>query len=241
MKALLNQLGIEAQEGRHIFEYEPVTFDWWDELYSLNYEIELIFGEEANIFLFYFVPDSEGFVERSLILVSEFDVNQDQLLQALISEEVKDIIFKDNVLDYDENQGGYLLPSTDLVLQAVDFFMTQLKNKAYLEHSELASVKDSFEDFDYELGDIFSHLVAMYFMNHDDVKAKAIEESLSYAQQMEGEHYIDALKADVDFLQSEEGEIIKKRIIAEQEELTENDFAQFISSIIDYNASEAPS
>lgn len=241
MEALLTQLGIEAREGRHIFEYEAVQLDWWEKEYPVNYEIELIFGDDADIFLFYFVPDTEGVVERSLILVAETAKDSEALINGLLAEEAKTAMVPNDTLTFDEEQGGYLIENLTIVQQVMKAFMALLSNTAAVAHSPLPNADEvekteagSFSD--YEVGAIFSHFVSMYFMNTKELDQEVIHNYLQFAQEMEGLGYIEAIQQDAQVVLAEESAPLQQTLLEEHEEL-QNQKAQldaFAQYIIDF-------
>lgn len=222
MKELLSQLAITVNEGRHIFEYEAIQLDWWDQTHPINYEIELIFGDDANILLFYFVPHIEGIVERSLILVVETSREDDTLLDSLLAEEVKNEVFPNTDLTYDEDEGGFHLTDMQQAIQAVSHFMNQLSEEATVMHSELPEAELADDSaVEYEVGDTISHFIAMYFMNNESPDQQTITSYLQFAEEVEGTDYTVFIKQDIQQLQAENN-TLRDQLINGQEELTEN-------------------
>lgn len=226
MKELLSQLAITVNEGRHIFEYEAIQLDWWDKEHPINYEIELIFGEDATILLFYFVPHIEGLVERSLILVAETKTKEGTLIDSLLAEEVKNEVFPEIDLNYDDDEGGYHLESIQQASQAIAHFMAQLSKSATVIHSALPEADQGgqaeFNHNDYDDGAILSHFISMYFMNNEAIETASIISYLQFAKEMEGAEYIAAVQQDAQLVASSASEELQQQIIAEQEELVKD-------------------
>ncbi|MGB0522939.1 MAG: hypothetical protein ACPGJS_08255 [Flammeovirgaceae bacterium] len=244
MKNLLSQLGIQASEGRHIFEYESIQLDWWEESHPVNYEIELIFGEDANIFLFYFVPDTEGIVERSLILVAETAVQSEELIHGLLAEEVKNAVFPNLQAALDAEQGGVIIQSLAVIEQIVMHFINQLTNTTYIAQSELADADtepgeatDSYTD--YEAGAILSHFLAMYFMNNQEVTADIILGYLDFALEMEGPGYIAAIQQDAHLLQTDSAHPLQPYLFQEHEPLTADLLQVFLTTITQFQVQDS--
>lgn len=223
MKQLLQSLQLEASEGRHVFEYASLPIDWWASDHPTNYEIELIFGDELHIFLFYFVPDTEGVVERAMMMATEFDAHTSELQHAVIAQELQKQFFSTASLTFDEEQGGYQLQELKQVEELIQQLMDVLDSPVPIAHSTLpeAAAKAEGEDtVEYVPGSYLPHFIDMYYMNNDQLPLtkENIESFILLAINMESEDYVTYLQHDCAIIHLKEAEILRNKILISNEE-----------------------
>ena len=215
MKQLLQSLELEASEGRHVFEYASLPLDWWTEEHPTNYEIELIFGDELHIFLFYFVPDTDGIVERAMMMATEFDANTGELTYAVIAQELQKQVFPIASLTYDEEQGGLTLQTMKQVKKVVRHLMDLLASPIPIAHSVLPEAGEKKEGDTYAPGSYLPHFIDMYYMNNDQLPLtqENIHSFIQLAINMESEGYVTYLQHDCAIMHLDEAAALREKIL----------------------------
>ena len=227
MKQLLHQLQLNASEGRHIFEYASLAINWWDDEHPTNYEIELIFGDELHIFLFYFVPDIDDIVERSMVLVAEYEANSGELMHALIASELKDQLYPKSTFPFEAEQGGYHLNTAKQVEETVQQLMALLPPSTPPVHSVLpeASHEGGHTIVEYTPGAFLPHFISMYFMNNDRLDEESLHVFIQLAINMEGVAYLEGIQQDAIFIYTQEAKTLKQKVLDEHQQNAFNEAA----------------
>ncbi|MEO0474322.1 MAG: hypothetical protein AAF206_32235 [Bacteroidota bacterium] len=196
MDELLDSLGIDRLDS-FIYEYGPVTIDWWDAEYETTIEIEVHQNEEGfcGISVF-FCPEWEGIVERTLVYTACFKAGS--LGQpALIAEKIYQALLGSETFTFSKPQNAYIIDLYEDAEKAFSAISKLIANKKPTYLVDLKAREEENEPAPLEPGNTLDHFIAMMEVNSMEFTEEKIIENIEISIALEGAEYLSLLKKDV--------------------------------------------